>query len=102
MKDDPQFDALISFLGSEALEHVDHNIKPIPLKSGDSIILCSDGLYRGLEREEWLGVLAEQDPSSPTATQKKAEALLDLVLTKQRNNQDNATIALIDVAVPRQ
>ena len=44
--------ALISFLGIGDLKLIDYNSSPLTLKSGDRIILMSDGLYKLVPDEE--------------------------------------------------
>ena len=44
--------ALISYLGIGDLKLIDYNSSPLPLKSGDRIILMSDGLYKLVPDEE--------------------------------------------------
>lgn len=42
----PKREALISYCGIRELSMVEINLQPLQLKSGDVIVLCSDGLYR--------------------------------------------------------
>lgn len=86
---DPQRESLTSFLGLEKLEQVDISKESLPLTKGDSIILCSDGLYGTLSNEE----IREVCQYLPT--QEAAEELMKLVLSKQIPNQDNATVAIL-------
>ena len=50
--DDPQRDALTSFLGLPQLTHIDRSVRPLPLDASDSILLASDGLFKTLAFEE--------------------------------------------------
>ena len=59
-KDDESFefnpqvrgDALVSYLGVGELPYIDISEKPLKLKEGDIVVLCSDGLYRSLSEEQ--------------------------------------------------
>ena len=44
--------ALISYLGIGDLKLIDYNSSPLPLKSGDRIIIMTDGLYKLVSDEE--------------------------------------------------
>lgn len=84
----PERPSLTSFLGLDTLELIDHNPLPFPLLAGDRLLLCSDGLYAALEEVE-ITPLFEPD------AQQTAEDLIALVLTKERPNQDNLTVAIL-------
>lgn len=86
---DPQRESLTSFIGLEKIEEIDLSPQSLSLEKGDSIILCSDGLYGTLSDEE----IREVCQYLPT--QEAAEELIKLVLTKQRPHQDNATVAIL-------
>lgn len=86
---DPQRESLTSFIGLEKIEKMDLSMESLPLEKGDSIILCSDGLYGSLSDEE----IREVCQYLPT--QEAAEELIKLVLTKQMPHQDNATVAIL-------
>lgn len=88
---DPQRESLTSFIGLEKIEQIDLSLQSLPLEKGDSIILCSDGLYGTLSDEE----IREVCQYLPT--QEAAEELIKLVLTKKRPHQDNATVAILTV-----
>lgn len=90
-KHDPQRDSLTSFLGLEKLELLDVSMEPIPLQKGDSIILCSDGLYGSVSNEEILEVCRY------LPTQEAAEELISIALSKQLSHQDNATVAILTI-----
>lgn len=90
-KNDPQRESLTSFLGLEKLEQVDISEKSISLQKGDSIILCSDGVYGSLSNDEILEVCRY------LPTQEAAEELITLVLSKKIVNQDNATVAILTI-----
>ena len=54
-----QGEALVSYLGMDGLKLMD--CSEICLEQGDRILLCSDGLYKGLSREQ-IGQIVEQIP----------------------------------------
>lgn len=90
-ENDPQRASLTSFLGLEILEEVDVSMASIPLQKGNTVILCSDGLYGSITSAEMLQVCH----SLPT--QEAAEELIERALRKQKPNQDNVTVALLTV-----
>lgn len=61
-----------------------------PLKKGAAYLLCTDGLFGALSREEIITILLRQDLSSPQA---KVEALIEQA--NQNGGYDNITAILI-------
>lgn len=86
----PQAEALTSSLGGRDIPILDVPSAPLLLEAGDRILLCSDGLYRGLDHEEIARILAER-------AEKSAQALLDDVLGRRYPFQDNVTVLVLDV-----
>ena len=82
---DPQRDALTSYLGRETVPRVDRSVRAFPIKLGDGILICTDGLYRSLSDEEIASDL-QQDP------QETCETLVQHALSKQHATQDNITV----------
>lgn len=89
--DHPDREALTSFLGVPELETIECNLQPVPLQSGDRVLLCSDGVYRALDETELAEELARPDP------QVAAEALAGRVLAGQIPHQDNLTVVILAV-----
>ncbi len=87
---DPQRAALTSFIGISSEMKVDRNIRPIPLYSGDKIVLMSDGIY-GFISEGEMKELLLQEPMSA------AEAIRNAVVAKQNPQQDNLTIVILEI-----
>lgn len=87
----PRRDQLTSYLGYEDFHEIDYGKSPIELKRGDKIILCSDGILDGLSEIELERILDK--PLHPAET---AEVILESVVQKQINNQDNATVIVIE------
>lgn len=80
--------ALTSFIGQSALKHVDRSLKPLPLKNGDRVVLCSDGLYRALTDEMIAGSLNGKP-------QDAADRLIREAIGQEKNHQDNATVLIM-------
>lgn len=57
-RSDPEGHALTSFLGMNDTLLIDFNASPIPLKQGDVLLVCSDGVAGVLEEEEILAALS--------------------------------------------
>ncbi len=78
-------------LGSGADPQVD--LMELPLKHGDLLLLCSDGLNSMLTDNEILGLIREGGPAALD------ELTMNLIeAAKRRGGDDNITVALIDIA----
>lgn len=87
---DPNREALVSYMGVGGIQYIDLNPYPVELIDGDCVLLCSDGLYRTLEKDEILTII-DCFPDASSA----AEALTEAAVSKGRRNQDNTTAVLI-------
>ncbi len=84
----PQRNIVTRALG--ATESVEVELDEVQLKGGDVILLCSDGLTRGVKPERMMDALrAEPDP------QVTAERLIDLATVA--GGEDNTTVIVIAV-----
>ena len=90
-RDYPDLAALTSFIGIECLDVIDQNVRPLPLRDGDRLLLCSDGLDGPLSDDE-ISQLASGDPDLA------AESLVDAALSKGDAHQDNLTGVLLTYA----
>lgn len=84
----PERHALTSYIGMDYLREVDFNKQAVPLKAGDRVLLCSDGLHGVLSEGEMLEALS-------LPAQEAAELLLNMTLVKNHTYQDNVTIAIL-------
>ena len=84
----PERRSLTSYLGLSPLDLIDRNPSPFPLSAGNRLLLCSDGLYAALDESEIVQFL-ERD------AQHMAEDLVNLVVSKGRQSQDNLTVAIL-------
>lgn len=79
---------LTSFMGIDQLREVDYSLRPLPLKKGDGLLLCSDGVSGVLTPAELLEVMSLEP--------EEGCALLEtMILEKQIPAQDNYTGILI-------
>lgn len=87
--------ALISFLGIDGLPYINRNDSPFEVKSGDSILMTSDGLYKLLSAEEICGIIS--------AAENANDAVQSLVIKARRaakttsKKRDNITLSLIKI-----
>jgi PPM family protein phosphatase len=81
----PERGSLTSYLGQPEPALIDRNLKPLILHDNESIVLCSDGFYRGLSDGEITSHFSA-DPQHACAS------LVELVLAKDRKQQDNLTV----------
>lgn len=86
----PNRAALTSYLGVDTLEEMDINTKDFPLFGGDSIILCSDGLYKALSDSEIACIVRDADDNV-------CEEMIEMALAKNIVSQDNITVMLMDI-----
>lgn len=81
--------SLTSYLGQAEPKEVDHNTRALALMPEDVVVVCSDGFYRGLDDRE---ILAAFRGEQKDGLQQGCDALVRLVLSKQRKGQDNLTV----------
>lgn len=79
---------LSEFLGIDRLEEADYNKKALPLKAGDTLFLCSDGISGTLPLREMAAILS----LPPTAA---CAELQNAILRTARPKQDNCTGIII-------
>ncbi len=87
---DPRRQALTSYMGISELELIDRGPDDFELFIGDSLLLCSDGLYRGVSAEEMVYILENSKESV-------ADDLINCALRKRIHGQDNVTVVLVDL-----
>ena len=83
-------EALTSYLGLDTLSEIDKNERRFPLRMGDIILLCSDGVYKTLGNDEIEMILSN-------SKRRTAQALINAVEQKQRAAQDNATAVIFKI-----
>ena len=83
-------DALISYMGMNGVKYMDVNEKPFRLLPNDTVVLCSDGLYRLLSDEEIVTILN----SFPTNMNMAANAMVDAACGKMAPHQDNTSVII--------
>ena len=85
-----QFSHMLSNCLSTEQEAVEAAIVHVPLKEGDRLLLCSDGLTKELADEELRGTLSEAIPP-----QQICDRLLQMALN--RGARDNVTVIVADL-----
>ena len=85
----PQKNIILRALGTE--KEVEVDISHVKLKKGDTLLLCSDGLYKTLPNEEILATILRYSDNVENA----AKMLTHVVQSKQRRGQDNTTVAVL-------
>lgn len=89
---DPDRDALTSYIGAGAIAEIDSPSEGMAVTPGDTVILCSDGLYRALDHEEISRIAA-----GAASAQEAAEALVAGALARELAHQDNVTVLCVRV-----
>lgn len=88
-REDPQREALTSYVGLPSLSEIDRSPTPAALEPHDVVLLCSDGLYKGLTEDE---IVAARAAGS---AQSMCDLLVAAVLGKARAHQDNVTVVAL-------
>lgn len=83
-------EALISYVGMGGLEWKDLSTAPFPLLPGDTLLLCTDGLYRTVSDQEIC-----RSVCAAGTMEKAARQLEDTILAADLPEQDNYTYILI-------
>ncbi len=84
-------EALISYLGMGGLTRIECNSQPFRLETGDTVLLCSDGLYKSLDEHQIKALLTDNLVSARVA----AKRLVQMALEKAVKSQDNTTAVVI-------
>jgi len=85
----PQRNILTAALGAGVEIVVETPQTPVPLKAGDTLMLCTDGLWGLLTDQELQRTVAQNPPAAA------CRALVDLA--KERGGPDNITVQLLRV-----
>lgn len=92
MLNNPMKKRITSYLGAEVLKDIEICEKPIKLKRGDKVILCSDGVYNSITEIEMETIMAERIKPFEVA-----EEIIEMIKAKSFPKQDNATIVILEV-----
>ena len=90
-----QGEALISYLGIGNLSLIDYNSAPLPLVSGDVIVMMSDGLYRLLSDDEIKRVV--ENFSNHEDALYALDAKAGSAAKRHDVSRDNMTVAIISI-----
>lgn len=81
--------ALTQFLGMTGMDDVDCSVRPLPIRDGDVILACSDGIGGVLDEEELVGALGLYSP------QAMCQQMKQQVVAHGNRNQDNYTAVVV-------
>lgn len=87
----PKREALLSYIGQGGVKYVDIPIRPLRLRGGDRLLLCSDGLYRSLQESEMADIIRRAEDDMEAA----ARNLVRRAVGKGKSNQDNTTAVVV-------
>lgn len=85
----PEAAALTQFLGMTGLDDVDGSVRPLPVRDGDILLACSDGVGGVLSEEEILGAL------SLHSSQAMCQQMNQGIISHAKKNQDNYTALVV-------
>ena len=85
----PERNALTGWLGMKNFNDVDRFLQPLPLMSGDTVLLCSDGIGDVLSEEELLACLGEHTADGV------CRRLDQKIFESGQRNQDNYSAVAI-------
>lgn len=86
---DPDGHRLSQFLGQDEIDEVDASLRPLELMSGDTLLLCSDGVSGVLGEDELSACLAETSPALACAR------IEERIHAADRKHQDNYTALVV-------
>ncbi len=89
-QDHPEKDYLTSYLGLPRLSEISQGNKPVKLKPGEKILLCSDGLTNTLTEKQISAILQSQ-------LENTAEVIVREVLMANKAHQDNVTVIVLSI-----
>lgn len=89
MAENEKKDSLVQYIGSKSEPEPDVNIRPLIPRSGDRLLICSDGVYNALSVGEMSAVLSRP-------AQEAADALIAGIINKNYENQDNNTAIVLE------
>ena len=81
---------LISCIGMKKIGRVNMNIQPLPLETGDMLLLTSDGLYKSVDHDSLLSCIRGSLDETTVLIQQKLLSRQDMML-------DNTTFILIKI-----
>lgn len=88
-REEPEGDALTQFLGMTGFDEVDYSVRPLPLKEGDVLMACSDGIGGVLDEEEISNAL------KLISAQAMCRQLEQRIMAHAEKNQDNYTALVV-------
>ena len=88
-KEAPRGEALISFIGMGGLMLIEVNDTGLPTQVGDTVLVCSDGVYRTISDAELRALL--QQPTLDDSAQR----MIGLMEERMSMKQDNFTFVLM-------
>ena len=84
-------DALVSYLGAGGLPFIEVSKEPYPLEHEDIVILCSDGLYKSLNKEQIAAMFLSENQDM----NRVAEMLTMAAEMNSTGSQDNTTVIVL-------
>jgi len=92
MRNNPMKKRITSYVGAEVLKYVDISEKPIQLRKGDRVILCTDGVTNSLSELELESVMLKKiNPFE------MSEMIMAMIKEKNKARQDNATVIILEM-----
>ena len=88
---DPRQNALLSYIGMGGVAYRDINSKPYNLRDGDMLVLCSDGVTDTVDEDELVKIILDNEDDAV----KCCCAITDAVKAKKLEEQDNATVVIV-------
>lgn len=81
--------ALTQFLGMYGFEEVDYFVKPMPIREGDVLLACSDGIGGVLNESEIFEALNQSEPLDMCAY------IEERIIAYNKRNQDNYSAIIV-------
>ena len=91
---DPRRNALLSYLGMGGIAYRDINSKPYLMRSGDMLLLCTDGVTDTLSQEEITGIIYDNYDD----VYRCCREITRIASEKNRKTLDNTTVVIVQYA----
>lgn len=86
--ENPQKDSLVGCIGNRSFHNFDYSKRGYPLCDGDILVLCSDGVYNALTKDELTSLITENAIES-------SNNIIFAVNAKNLPGQDNNTVIVM-------
>jgi serine/threonine protein phosphatase PrpC len=88
----PYGDQLVSFVGMGGLQLIDQSVSPFLLQKNDLILICSDGVYKTIDKSEIVSIIENNNTAEEIGN-----TIISVIETANKRFQDNYSFALVRI-----